>query len=657
MAGKRPVITVAAHPAKPLLIYDGDCNFCKFWILRWQRFTRGRVEYLASEDARVAEQFPELPRERFDESVQFIETDGRVYGGAEAVFRSLNYGPAGGVASWVYEGLPGFAAVAEGLYRFVAKRRTLFSFLTRLLWGREGALPSYRLTGWVFLRFLGVIYLCAFASLGTQIIGLIGKNGILPAARLMDSAREQFDGANIGLERYHELPTLCWLGVSDGFLRMLCVAGCALSILLIANIAPAPCLFLLWLIYLSLASVCREFLSFQWDALLLETGLLAIFFAPLQLFPKLSKSSGPSRIILWMLRWLLFRLMLESGLVKLISLDPTWQNGSALTYHYETQPLPTWIGWYAHQLPAGLQHVCVVIMFIIELCVPYLIFLPRRLRILGCWLLLLLQVLILLTGNYCFFNWLTIALCLLLLDDAAMQKLVPAKWRRLTASEMPTPGPANSTGKTLGEITVPSAPVASEKGGWRWPVWVTLPLALVILFITVPQLWTMLHGYRGRSAWSEPLSEWLAPFSSVNGYGLFAVMTTTRPEIIIEGSNDGKNWREYEFKYKAGDLKRRPMFVAPHQPRLDWQMWFAALGDYRQNRWFLEFCRRLLEGSPDVLKLMGRNPFPDAPPRYIRAQLYEYHFSNFKQRHADGVWWRREFDREYLPPVSLGPRE
>ena len=286
MTAKQPVITVAERPAKPLLIYDGECNFCKFWILRWQRCTRERVDYAASQEEQIAERFPEIPRARFDGSVQLVETDGRVYSGAEAVFRLLSYGGWGKWPLWIYQQTPGLSPIAEWAYRFVARRRTGFSVLTRVLWGREGALPGYRLTGWIFLRFIGVIYLCAFASLGTQIIGLVGKNGILPAADLMTSAKTQVDAAHIGLDRYHLLPTLCWFSASDGFLRFLCVAGCVLSGLLIFEIAPAPCLFLLWLIYLSLASVCREFLGFQWDALLLETGFLAIFFAPPRIRPE-----------------------------------------------------------------------------------------------------------------------------------------------------------------------------------------------------------------------------------------------------------------------------------------------------------------------------------------------------------------------------------
>jgi hypothetical protein len=360
-----------------------------------------------------------------------------------------------------------------------------------------------------------------------------------------------------------------------------------------------------------------------------------------------------SRVILWLLRWLLFRLMFESGVVKLASGDETWRHLTALNYHYQTQPLPTWIGWYAQQLPEGFQKICVLAMFGIELAAPFLIFAPRRLRLMGCGLLVFLQVIIMMTGNYCFFNLLTLALCLLLLDDAALRKLISKRWRKRSPESSPSVEVVASDSGTLQEIIVPATPSIPERHGRRWSNWVTVPLALLILFITVQQVWDTLHGARGRLAWPESMSEWIQPFDSVNSYGLFAVMTTTRPEIIIEGSNDGTNWLAYEFKYKPGDLKRRPAFVAPHQPRLDWQMWFAALSDVRQNRWLVNFCVRLLQGSPEVLKLMGKNPFPDRPPRYIRAQLYDYRFTDFEQHRPAGAWWRRDSEGEYMPAISL----
>ncbi len=643
------------------MIYDGDCNFCKFWIIRWQRATAGTVDYLASQAPRVAEQFPELPRERFEGSVQFIETDGRVYSGAEAVFRSLAGGALPDWPLWLYRHVPGFAGLTEAAYDLVARHREGFSSLTRVLWGRAGVLPEQGMVRWLFLRLLGLIYLSAFVSLGLQIGGLMGKDGILPVAQFLEAARAQLAQEHIGLARYHWLPTLCWFSAGDGFLHFLCAAGGFLSVLVVLDVAPAPCLFLLWLIYLSLTTVGREFLAFQWDSLLLETGWLAIFFAPLQLLPR-GPTPPPSRVVLWLLRWLLFRLMFESGLVKLLSGDPSWRGLTALNFHYQTQPLPTWVGWYAQQLPAEFQKISVVILLVVELGVPFLIFAPRRLRFVGCALLVFLQALILITGNYCFFNWLTLALCLLLLDDAALTTLLPGKWlgwflrRRAgvgNAGEALRGTNTEKECKFWDQISVPEQPMIPPPSGCRnWPASVITPLAVVILAVTLSQL-------PGRPGWVRSmitplalLDEWAGPFRSANGYGLFAVMTTSRPEIIIEGSRDGRTWLPYEFKYKPGDLKRRPAFVAPHQPRLDWQMWFAALGTYRENPWLVHFCFRLLQGAPEVLALLAHNPFPDTPPRYIRARVYEYQFSNFKERRSQGVWWRREFKGEYLPPIS-----
>jgi hypothetical protein len=434
--------------------------------------------------------------------------------------------------------------------------------------------------------------------------------------------------------------------------------------LLITNIAPAICLSLLWLIYLSLMCVGEDFLSFQWDALLLETGLLAIFFAPLHIFPSRAKASPPSRAMLWLLRWLLFRLMFESGVVKLASHDLNWRNLGALRFHYETQPLPTWIGWYAHQLPAPVQGVCVFVMFVIELAVPFLIFAPRRLRFLGCGLLALLQVIIFLTGNYCFFNLLTLALCIVLLDDAFILRFLPNRWRNPVA-----PKPDSLHEKVLTDVVVPAAPSLPPANARRWSGWITGSFAAVVLVITLPQIvvgMAQLSAFFIGPSAEEKVDRWhpsfpfaalaeslVGPLRSVNTYGLFAVMTTERREIVIEGSSDGQTWLPYEFEYKPGDLARRPRFVAPLQPRLDWQMWFAALGSYDDNRWFTSCCLRLLQGSRDVTALFKNNPFPNTPPRYIRAQVYEYHFTTLKEHRATGNWWSRKLIGEYMPEISL----
>ena len=484
--------------------------------------------------------------------------------------------------------------------------------------------PSYAVARWWFLRLLGVVYLIAFVSLWTQIDGLIGRQGILPAQHLLEAARRQ-----LGPERYWLLPTVCWFNASDGVLQGLCAAGSAVSVLLLFDAAPALALGLLWALYLSLATVCQDFLSFQWDNLLLEIGLLAVFLAPLRLRPRpLVDDAPPSPAILWLLRWLLFRLMFSSGIVKLASGDPAWRTLAALTYHYETQPLPTWIGWWAHQLPAAAQRVSCVAMFVIELAVPWLIFGPRRTRDAAACALIVLQALIALTGNYCFFNVLTVMLCLLLLDDAV--------W------------PAWAAPRAVSRMGI-----AQDRRSGRWPGWVIGPVAGAILVLTAVEMSGLVIR---RIPWPAPviqLVRWASPFRSVNGYGLFAVMTTKRSEIIVEGSDDGEHWKAYEFRDKPGGLSRRPRFVAPHQPRLDWQMWFAALGGYQDTRWFLPFCGRLLEGSPAVLALLASTPFPGAPPRYLRAVVYVYHFTDSATRRATGHWWRREERGVYCPVVSL----
>jgi predicted DCC family thiol-disulfide oxidoreductase YuxK len=640
-------VKVALPPAKPLMVYDGDCNFCSLWIHRWQLTTGDRIDFLPFQDPRVAERFPEVPRGQLETAVHLIESSGTVYGGAEAVLRALAHNPH---EEWLldwYDHSPVFAHTSEWGYRLVARHRGFFSALTRLLWGRHVEPPTRNLVRWVFLRSLGLIYLIAFISLWVQIIGLVGSNGIVPADSAMAAMRQGADARHLGVERYHLVPTLCWFKASDGFLKLQCAAGVGLALLLVAGVAPAPCLFLLWLIYLSLATVCREFLGFQWDNLLLETGFLAIFLAPLQLWPRLSRAVPPSRLVLWLLRWLLFKLTFQSGCVKLLSHDPVWRNLTALSYHYETQPLPTWIGWYAHQLPVWAQKVSAATMFGIELFVPFLIFAPRRLRHLACYFLAGFQVLIFLTGNYCFFNLLTIALCLLLLDDAALKALLPAKLSACLSSG----GRASSRAQTS---PANGAPGDACPPGWRWPVQVTVPLAAIAVVTSLIQFSAM---FRARVPWPRPLLAvygWLEPFRTFNNYGLFAVMTTARMEIIIEGSDDGVTWRAYEFKHKPGDVKRRPRFVEPHQPRLDWQMWFAALGSYRQNPWLVNFCVRLLRGSPPVLGLLERNPFPHAPPQYIRAVAYEYHFTNFATRGKTGAWWWRQEKGVYLPAISLG---
>jgi len=638
---------VVAKPQKPVMIFDGDCNFCRRWIRRWQHATGNAVDYVPFQDPVVAERYPELPRDRFEKAVHLIETDGHVFSGAEAVFRALACGRRKRWPLQIYQRVPGVAALTEIAYRFVAGHRTLFSALTSFFWGKHVEPPSHVCSRWLFLRLLGCIYLIAFISLWTQIDGLIGQNGIIPSGQFMRVVGQHFEQQHVGLVRRCLMePTLCWFNATDGFLHLQCGAGTLLALLLVCGVASVPSLVLLWIIYLSLATVCHVFLGYQWDNLLLETGFLAIFLAPGNLLPRSPRREPPpSATALWLLRWLLFRLMFASGCVKLLSGDETWRNLTALTFHYETQPLPTWIGWFAHQLPIWFQKTSLVLMFGMELVVPFFIFFPRRLRIVACWAFIGLQVAIALTGNYCFFNFLTVLLCVLLLDDAALVKLLPRKLRQRFSGAV-----VDVSGQ---EMAGPSAIRLTMEIIRRLCVGI---VAVIILILTGVQMASM-FGVQLRP--SNPLVQLYArasPFRTVNGYGLFAVMTTSRPEIVIEGSNDGQTWLAYEFKYKPGDVRKRPRFVAPHQPRLDWQMWFEALRTphgARPNAWFLNFCHRLLQGSPQVLSLMEHNPFPEKPPKYIRAVVYDYHFTDRAALRSQGVWWRRDFKGAYGPVLSL----
>ncbi len=684
----RSGIHVANPPARPLMVFDGDCRFCGLWVRRGRQLTGRAVDYLSSRDPQIAARFPEIPAEQFQTSVQLIEPEGTIFSGSEAVFRALAENPK---IQWplnIYESFRVFAVITESAYRFIASHRTFFSFLTRLGWGEHVERPEYVLTRWIFLRATGLIYLVTFVSLWMQIGGLIGHNGILPADQYMAEAKQAFDLHGIGMDRYHQFPTLCWLNSSDGFLQFQCGAGVFLACLLMVGIAPVPALALLWLLYLSLSTVGRDFLGFQWDILLLETGFLAIFFAPWQWVPKISREKPPSTLVLWLLRILLFKLMFSSGCVKLMSHDPNWRKLTALTFHYQTQPLPTWIGWYANQLPLWFQKVSCAAMFAIELGVPFLIFLPRRIRFFGAGAIALLQILILLTGNYTFFNWLTLALCLLLLDDfvvgglvgtarcvvtaaysGAIRRLVEPADRKQPVFERGNP---IRSARSTGGDGAARRPYQSRS---RWLLVGTIPLAVIFVSVSLFHIVMIFdrdgrllqppeESVRGLSRLFQEIryysvyrlasaEQWLEPFRTINGYGLFAVMTTERHEIILQGSNDAAHWSDYEFEYKPGDVLRRPGFVAPFQPRLDWQMWFAALGHYQDNPWFESFCVQLLQGSPEVLALLKHNPFPGKPPRFIRAELYNYEFTNFSERRASGAWWKRQLIGEYLPPVSL----
>ncbi|MCH7828378.1 lipase maturation factor family protein [Patescibacteria group bacterium] len=601
----------------PLLVYDGDCTFCRAWVDYWKSLTGDRVAYAPFQE--VAEQFPTIPLKEFKNSVQLITPKGKIYSGAHGVFRTLALGKAVKWLLFMYLRVPGFAFFSELFYRIIARHRGLAYFLTKVFWGKQLIRPSYILVRWLFFRLFGVVYLTAFISLFLQLSGLVGSNGILPASNFLEVLID-----NLGPKAFWFFPTVAWLNVSDLFLHLVALVGAVLSLLLIFGITRTRLLAALWFLYLSLFTVGQVFLSFQWDILLLEVGFLAILLTL-------------SQNVIWLFRWLLFKFILMSGAVKLLSGDIIWRNFTALNFHYQTQPLPTPFAWYMHQLPEWFQKFSVGFTFFVELGIVFLIFAPRRLRLVAAFFIAGSQVLILLTGNYTFFNFLTIILCVFLLDDAFLSRISPKKFaERIVKRFSPRiiPGP--------GQVALAT-------------------IAFVLVFFSILQMTLMFSGSLPSSA--QGMLRIMQPFHIVNTYGLFAVMTTSRPELIIEGSNDGEHWQEYEFKYKPGDLRKPPGFVAPHQPRLDWQMWFAALHaqralesgieEGRYNLWFVNFMVRLLQDSPQVLKLLAKNPFPESPPRYVRALLYEYQFTDFDTKKREGTWWKRELKEIYLPSLSL----
>lgn len=447
--------------------------------------------------------------------------------------------------------------------------------------------------------------MAAFASFGTQARGLVGHDGILPLATYLPAGPP-------GVSLFLRAPTLFWW--SRGDLSILAVAWSGVALAAVAILAKPfstwqrAIFAILYCYHLSIVSGGQLFMEYQWDYLLLEVGFLALFLIPDRWRPLL-------------FRCLLARLMLESGLVKILSHDLSWRNLTALARHYETQPLPAPPAWLAAQLPLAFHRFSTAMVFVVELALPFLMFGPRRARHIAGFGTIGLQLLIFLTGNYTYFNLLTIALCLFLFDDDFLSRL------------------------RLRPARAPSAPA-------RRPV--TIALASVIAFLSIAEIWGM---FATPPAPVEAVIEAQAPFGIVNRYGLFAVMTTTRMEIEIEGSMDGETWLPYVLPHKPGPLGRAPGWIAPLQPRLDWQMWFAALGTARDNPWFTRLLLRLLEPSKPVLALFERTPFGERPPKYVRAMRYEYRFTSFEEHRRTGNWWFRESRGTYFPPASLRGRE
>jgi hypothetical protein len=471
----------------------------------------------------------------------------------------------------------------------------------------------YLWSRWLFLRALGAIFFSAFYSLAFQIHGLIGTRGILPAADYLRSLARAYPG-----QRFWLAPTLLWLGAGDRALTVLVVAGFLASAMLVLNLWPRGALAVATVAFMSFVTAAQEFSSYQSDGMLLEAGFLSLFLAPPGLRPGLGAAHPPSWAALWLLRWEWFRIYFESGVVKLASGDPEWRDLTAMDHYYENGPLPTWLGWYAHQLPHGFHAATALLTLAVELAVVWLVFLPRRFRLTVALIVTPLQIGIILTANYAFLNYLVLVLGILLVDDAA--------WAR------------------LGFKPVAACPVGQPR------LWRLLAAAAALAWVFYATLVAFVPRQVPRPLLAPALA--LEPLRIANRFGLFAVMTRARYEIELQGSSDGRTWVAYPFRYKPQDPMRAPGIYAPYQPRFEWNLWFASLASWESEPWVLATEARLLAAEPAVLGLFAADPFHGTRPRAVRAVLWQYWFTDRATRARTGAWWRRHYLGLYAPQLD-----
>ena len=525
------------------------------------------------------------------------------------------------------------------------------------LFGPGPAEPGSLLPRWLWLRALGLIFFSAFYSLAFQIRGLVGPDGILPAGTYLGEVAQQF-----GSWRFWYAPTLLWLGSGPGPLKALWIAGLAASILLILNLWPRAAILVCFLAYLSFVSVGQDFAEYQSDGMLLSAAFLSLWVAPPGLRPRLGRDHRPARAALFMLQWLWFRIYFESGVVKIASHDPQWRHLTALDQYYQNGPLPNWIGWYAAQLPHGFQAAVALATLTLEVGLVWLMFFPRRFRLVLFFIVTPFQLGIILTANLAFLNHLVLSLGVLLLDDRFIQRVLGrVKGWFQPAQQM---GAAAGLGPEAPDPAALAAGVAASDEGWsrsraRWlssrrrlSIVATGVILIWIFYATFIELLTM---FAGRLPVPLAPVAALEPFRIADQYGLFAVMTTARYEIELQGSNDGQTWVAYPFRYKPQRLDEPPRYFAPYQPRFDWNLWFASLGTWRQYTWVVRAEVLLLQNDAAVLALLAGNPFARAAPKEVRAVEWQYWFTDLKTRRATGAWWRREFRGLYAPVIELAP--
>lgn len=504
---------------------------------------------------------------------------------------------------------------------------------------------------WIFLRALAAIYFSAFYSLLFQIKGLIGPQGILPVHEYLPAVARAYPDTKLWFA-----PTLFWLSSTSHALMIVTWIGLIASIAAFFNLWPRLSFFVCFVCFLSFVSAAQDFSNYQSDGMLLEAGFIALFFAPRGFRPGLGAASPPSRASLFLLQWEWFRIYFESGLVKLISGDRQWRTLTAMDHYYETGPLPTWIGWYTQHLPHWFHAASAAGTLILELGIVWMLFLPRRFRILCFFIVTPWEVGVILTANYTFLNYLVLSLGFLLLDDCFLLRFAPDRVKSIHRAEL------NATASGV-QITGESVPDSPESRSHRPSVrfgnhFRALRLAVSVVMLT----WIFYNTtaemlvipFRSLPLPTKPIAL-LDPFRIANQYGLFAVMTNGRYDIEFQGSNDGQNWTPYLFRYKPQLLNGAPRIYAPYQPRFDWNLWFASLGDWHQNEMVLLTENRLLENDSDVLALFRSNPFRQSPPRYVRAMLWQYWFTSGEEKRATGNWWRRELLGIYGPELTKSP--
>ncbi|HEX4683513.1 MAG TPA: lipase maturation factor family protein [Gemmatimonadaceae bacterium] len=495
--------------------------------------------------------------------------------------------------------------------------------LTRFATARAA---DYLWPRWIFLRALGVIFFSAFYSLAFQIHGLIGERGILPATGYLADV-----AAAAGAKRFWYVPSLFWLGSGDRALAIAVAIGLVASVLLVLNIAPRMTTVVCTVVFLSCVTTLQDFSSYQSDGMLLEAGLISIFFAPSGLRPGIGSADPPSWISLFMLRWEWFRIYFESGLVKLMSGDVHWRDLTAMDEYYQNGPLPAWPGWYVQHLPHWYHAFTVVLTLVIELLVVWAVFLPRPARLACALGTTLLQIGIISTANYAFLNYLVLVLGVLLVDDRAVMAIVRRHPGRSEGSAVTAEGAAPLSGQ--------QTPRSLRSFGTT-SVWLTVQAAL-LGWVFYATLWAFLSPGS-----TSPLSvpeRVLEPFRVANAYGLFATMTEARYEIEFQGSRDGgRSWTAYPFRYKPQDITEHPGVYAPYQPRFEWNLWFASLASWRASPWVVSAQARLVEGSPSVLRLFRRDPFGGHPPSAVRTVLWQYWFTDWATKRRTGAWWRRQ---------------